>query len=64
MNDLDGWISVEDNLPSHEQDVIVYRYNDDEGGNIEHSLYFNGTYLKGFGIVRDEEGFFDDVYYW
>ena len=58
------WISVKDKLPTHHQDVIVYRYDDDEGGSIEHSLYLDGEVMKGFGNVSDEEGFFDDVYYW
>ncbi len=58
------WIDVNKQLPSHHQDVIVYRYNDNDGGNIEHSLYFDGQVMVGFGNVADEEGFFDDVYYW
>ncbi|WP_296193760.1 MULTISPECIES: DUF551 domain-containing protein [unclassified Psychrobacter] len=57
------WISVKDKLPTHHQDVIVYRY-DGEQSSIEHSLYFDGEVMKGFGNVADEEGFFDDVYYW
>ena len=57
------WISVKDKLPTHHQDVIVYRY-DGEQSSIEHSLYFDGQVMKGFGNVADEEGFFDDVYYW
>lgn len=63
MSDLDGWISVKDKLPTHHQDVIVYRY-DGEQSSIEHSLYFDGQVMVGFGNVADEEGFFDDVYYW
>ena len=63
MSDLDGWISVKDKLPTHHQDVIVYRY-DGERPSIEHSLYFDGQVMVGFGNVADEEGFFDDVYYW
>ena len=58
------WIDASKQLPSHHQDVIVYRYNDNDGGNIEHSLYFDGEVMKGFGNVADEDGFFDDVYYW
>ena len=57
------WISADKQLPSHHQDVIVYRY-DGERPRIEHSLYFDGQVMKGFGNVADEEGFFDDVYYW
>lgn len=64
MSKSDGWISVKDKLPTHHQDVIVYRYNDNDGGNIEHSLYFDGQVMVGFGNVADEDGFFDDVYYW
>ena len=63
MTNLDGWISVKDKLPTHHQDVIVYRY-DGEQSSIEHSLYFDGQVMVGFGNVSDEEGFFDDVYYW
>ena len=63
MSDLDGWISVKDKLPTHHQDVIVYRY-DDEGGRIEHSLYLDGEVMKGFGNVADGEEFLTDVYYW
>ena len=63
VNNLDGWISVKDKLPTHHQDVIVYRY-DGERPSIEHSLYFDGQVMVGFGNVADEEGFFDDVYYW
>ena len=58
------WIDASKQLPTHHQDVIVYRYSDDEGGSIEHSLYFDGEVMKGFGNVADEDGFFDDVYYW
>ena len=58
------WIDASKQLPSHHQDVIVYRYNDNDGGNIEHSLYLDGEVMKGFGNVADEDGFFDDVYYW
>ena len=58
------WIDARKQLPTHHQDVIVYRYNDNDGGNIEHSLYFDGEVMKGFGNVADEDGFFDDVYYW
>ena len=57
------WISVKDRLPTHHQDVIVYRY-DGEQSSIEHSLYFDGQVMVGFGNVADEDGFFDDVYYW
>ena len=64
MGNLDGWISTKDRLPTHHQDVIVYRYNEDEGGNIEHSLYLDGELMKGFGNVADGEEFFHDVYYW
>ena len=58
------WIKATEQLPTHHQDVIVYRYNDDEGGSIEHSLYLDGEVMKGFGNVADGEEFFDDVYYW
>lgn len=64
VSELDGWIKATEQLPTHHQDVIVYRYNDDEGGRIDHSLYLDGEVMKGFGNVADEEGFFDDVYYW
>ena len=64
MSNLDGWIKATEQLPTHHQDVIVYRYNDDEGGSIEHSLYLDGEVMKGFGNVADGEEFFDDVYYW
>ena len=57
------WIDASKQLPSHHQDVIVYRY-DGEQSSIEHSLYFDGQVMVGFGNVADEDGFFDDVYYW
>ena len=57
------WISIKDKLPTHHQDVIVYRY-DGERPSIEHSLYLDGQVMKGFGNVADGEEFFDDVYYW
>ena len=57
------WIDASEQLPSHHQDVIVYRY-DGEQSSIEHSLYLDGEVMVGFGNVADEEGFFDDVYYW
>ena len=63
MSKLDGWISVKDSLPTHHQDVIVYRY-DGERSSIDHSLYFDGQVTVGFGNVADEDGVFDDVYYW
>ena len=63
VNNLDGWISIKDKLPTHHQDVIVYRY-DGEQSSIEHSLYLDGQVMVGFGNVADEDGFFDDVYYW
>lgn len=60
------WVKATEQLPTHHQDVIVYRYNkdNDEGGSINHSLYFDGEILRGFGNLEDEEGFYDDVYYW
>lgn len=63
MTNLDGWISVNDSLPSHHQDVIVYRYNNGNS-NIEHSLYFDGDHISGFGNVVDEDGLLTDVCYW
>ena len=63
MTNLDGWISVKDKLPTHHQDVIVYRYKDGNS-NIEHSLYFDGDQITGFGNVVDEYGLLTDVYYW
>lgn len=63
MSNLNGWISIKDQLPTHHQDVIVYRY-DGEQGSIEHSLYLDGEVMKGFGNVADGEEFFNDVYYW
>ena len=57
------WISVKDKLPTHHQDVIVYRY-DGEQSSIDYSLYFNYRTMAGFTNVADEDGFFDDVYYW
>lgn len=63
MSDLDGWISVKDKLPTHHQDVIVYRY-DGERSRIDHSLYLDSQVMGGFANAADEEGFFDDVYYW
>lgn len=63
MSDLDGWISVKDKLPTQHQDVIVYRY-DGERSRIDHSLYLDSQVMGGFANAADEEGFFDDVYYW
>lgn len=63
MSNLDGWISVKDSLPTHHQEVIVCRY-DGERSSIDYSLYFDGQVMIGFGNVADEEGFFEDVYYW
>ena len=68
MSDLDGWISVKDKLPTHHQEVIVYRH-DGEKANIEYSLYFNAPYFNddgmiGFGDVINEDGLLTDVYYW
>lgn len=57
------WVDASKQLPTHQQDVIVYRY-DGEQGSIEHSLYLDGEVMKGFGNVADGEEFFDDVYYW
>ena len=69
MSDLDGWISVKDKLPTHQQEVIIYRYNEDEGANIEYSLYFNANYFDddgmiGFSDVKNGGDFLTDVYYW
>lgn len=63
MTNLDGWTSVKDKLPTHHQDVIVYRY-DGEQSSIEYSLYFDSPILTGFSNVIDEDGFLTDVYYW
>lgn len=69
MSDLDGWIKATEQLPTHQQEVIVYRYNDDEGGTIEYSLYFNADYFNddgmiGFSDVKNGGDFLTDVYYW
>ena len=68
MSDLDGWISVKDKLPTHHQEVIIYRH-DGEEANIEYSLYFNAPYFNddsmiGFGDVKNGGDFLTDVYYW
>ena len=68
MTNLDGWISVKDKLPTHHQEVVVYRH-DGENANIEYSLYFNAPYFNddgmiGFGDVKNGGDFLTDVYYW
>lgn len=63
MSDLGGWISIKDSLPTHKQEVIVYRY-DGEQSSIEYSLYFSGGLWSGFTDVVNEDGFLTDVYYW
>lgn len=62
------WISVKDSLPTHHQEVIVYRHDGKEA-NIEYSLYFNAPYFNddgmiGFGDVKNGGDFLTDVYYW
>ena len=63
------WIDASKQLPSHQQEVIVYRYNESEGATIEYSLYFNADYFNddgmiGFGNVKNGGDFLTDVYYW
>lgn len=69
MSNLDGWIKATEQLPTHQQEVIVYRYNESEGANIEYSLYFNADYFDddgmiGFSDVKNGGDFLTDVYYW
>lgn len=69
MSDLDGWIKATDQQPTHQQEVIVYRYNESEGATIEYSLYFNADYFNddgmiGFSDVKNGGDFLTDVYYW
>lgn len=63
------WIKATEQQPTHQQEVIVYRYNEDEGAKIEYSLYFNADYFDddamiGFSDVKNGGDFLTDVYYW
>lgn len=58
------WIKASEQLPTHEQHCVVYRYTDNEGANCEYSMYLAHEHFKGFGDCINGEGFLSDVVYW
>lgn len=58
------WIKASEQLPTHEQHCVVYRYNDNDGATCEYSIYLAHEHLKGFGDCVNGEDFLTDVIYW
>lgn len=62
---LNGWVEPAKALPRHLQDCMVARLVDGQV-RVNHSQYFNGRSVKGFGDLEDGERYYDDdeILYW